>query len=684
MQNQQKKVGRRVIGIMSGLVAVLTAAASCSPSSPEGRSGNNTAGTGSTSCAPGQTPCGNACVNLSIDPLNCGVCGTACSAGQQCTNGTCQACPGGVCQCAAPQTQCPSGCVDLRTNPTNCGTCGRACGAGEMCSNGSCVPSSVGTGGTGSGGTVGTGGTLTAGGAGGTPATAGSPSGGTASGGTGTGGADPTAGTAGTGTGPVGGPPGYTTWGDWHGCAWTGKGEFAADLTMITPADFVSKPAADPYCISGVVGAEAEYRSVALLGFNVNEPPPENCAYKAVDPNSDGPPSIVPMKDGIAVNYVKRGSDTSFTLRIQIQGPNGHKPDPVGSMDRWCAELTAVGGKTFVPYSQFTPKCWEMVESMRGTPYAKQPISAVVFTVPGSPKETPFDFCVNGFADGTSAADAPDGPAMGGDQMGTVGGEGSNDLDFARAKVLVDGKEYIIQNNNWGNPSATDLILNYKNNSFKIVKGSGSGDQAPASFPSIFIGANGNTRNGLYSTRATDGLPARISEIQSITSTFRYSGRTGLFNAAYDIWFAKSPPPTTSEYRDGIDGFVMIWLRDPRDKVPIGTVRATDVMIAGYPWNVWVGPRGQGPSGGGSPSGLPVIPSNPNAPVVSFVNPKEEDDSRSQDFVNKNIKEFLTAAAQYDISPDMYLTDVFAGFEIWQGGAGENLGVDEFTCIVNK
>ncbi len=117
---------------------------------------------------------------------------------------------------------------------------------------------------------------------------------------------------------------------------------------------------------------------------------------------------------------------------------------------------------------------------------------------------------MNGLAYGTSVADAPDGTAVGGDLTGTVGGTGTMDLDFARAKVSVDSHDYIIQNNNWGNPTGTDLVLSYKNNSFKITSGSGTGGDAPASFPSIYIGANGNTSNGM-STSTNDNLPLQIS-----------------------------------------------------------------------------------------------------------------------------------------------------------------------------
>jgi hypothetical protein len=448
----------------------------------------------------------------------------------------------------------------------------------------------------------------------------------------------------------------------WHGCSWTGKE--ATGATTITPADFVAKPPADAFCVSGSVGNS--YESVSLLGFNVNEAPPATCAFKPAETTVQ--PAVVPTGTGIAVNFVKKGADTSFTLRVQIQGPNG----ATSAADRWCATVVETQGKVFVPYTSFTPSCWEMTEAKRGTPYAKQPISAVVFNVPGKMgTATPYDYCVNGFADGATAADAPDGPAVAGDQKGTVGVANVNpDGDFARAKVVVEGKSYIIQNNNWGNPSGTDLILSYINNSFKITSGSGTGASAPASFPSIYIGNNGNTANGVYSTKSTDGLPVQISAIKSLPSTLRYSGSTGSFNATYDIWFANSIP--TTEYKDGINGFVMIWLRDPSGKQPIGSVMASNVMVAGQPWNVWVGPRGDGPAG---PN---------NAPVVSFVNPTEDSDSRAQSFKDVDLKAFFTAAASYGIGPNMYLTDVFGGFEIWSGGSGGNLAVDEFKAVVSK
>ncbi|MFO0652356.1 MAG: hypothetical protein U0326_39420, partial [Polyangiales bacterium] len=139
------------------------------------------------------TSCSGACTNTSIDPTNCGACGTVCSlpnATEFCLTGRCgvAACDtgfgdcnatasdgcevnltntlsncgrcGNVCPTAAnATTTCASGVcgftcntnfgdcngvasdgceVDLRTNSSNCGACGTSCGAGVPCSAGRC------------------------------------------------------------------------------------------------------------------------------------------------------------------------------------------------------------------------------------------------------------------------------------------------------------------------------------------------------------------------------------------------------------------------------------------------------------------------------------------------------------------------------------------------------------------
>ena len=453
-------------------------------------------------------------------------------------------------------------------------------------------------------------------------------------------------------------PPGFWRYGEWHGCAWTGVDTEEVGST-IAPQDFTTRAPEDAYCAQGTVGEK--YEAVALLGFNLSEDPATaDCSYDPDSAQSEGPPAIQMTGSGIAANIVKQGDDTAFKFRLQIQGPNA----ATDSSQIWCANITATEGKVFVPYEDFNLECWETTLDPTMN-YAGEPISAVVFMVPGDPVAVPYNFCVNGFAPGESAEDAPDGPAEMGDQKGTVGFANNRDGDFDRAKVTVDGEQYIIQNNNWGNPEGTDLILDFFNNSFKIVEGNGStpGGGVPASFPSIYIGANGNTANGVLATSGTDNLPKQISTIGSIPTSFRWSGSTSSFNATYDVWFANSPP--SAEYNDGIDGFVMVWVHDPADAQPIGNAPVGEFTHDNQTFDVWVGERGEGPEGYN------------DAPVVSFVS---RGDIPSWSF---DLQAFIAeAASKYGLPANTYLTDVFFGFEIWNGGAGGNLAVDEFTIDV--
>src|SRR5664279_4460313 len=59
-------------------------------------------------CPVDQAACGQVCVTMMSDPLNCGGCGIACSAGQMCESGACQCAAGVVCN---------GGCVAADSNP---------------------------------------------------------------------------------------------------------------------------------------------------------------------------------------------------------------------------------------------------------------------------------------------------------------------------------------------------------------------------------------------------------------------------------------------------------------------------------------------------------------------------------------------------------------------------------------
>lgn len=87
---------------------------------------------GACECGPETVSCGGSCADLSSDPAHCGVCGTAC--GAACAGGSCvPSCPGGLADCGGS-------CVDLATSRWSCGACGNACNRGESCRDGQCRP----------------------------------------------------------------------------------------------------------------------------------------------------------------------------------------------------------------------------------------------------------------------------------------------------------------------------------------------------------------------------------------------------------------------------------------------------------------------------------------------------------------------------------------------------------------
>ena len=631
----------------------------------------------SSSCASGTTACsGGACANLQTDNGNCGTCGTVCSGGSTCTSG--------ACTCAvAGQQLCNSACTDTTSNTSNCGSCGHACTTGQTCTNSVCTNVST----TGTAGTTGSG-TGTAG-------TTGSGTAGTS--GSGTAGTTGSTGTGGTAS-ITGDPPGYyktADWSvtsvDWHGCVWTGKDStVSGSTTTITPQDFTgAAKEGGPYEVSGTV--YNDYNAVALLGFNLNEATTGSstqCKYNAAAATQAGPPvgTIPSSATGIAVNWsAKKAPPTSF--RIQVQGTDG----ATNAMHVWCATITDAQGPSFIPFTSFYQQCWNVGTTMspgaQFTP-GTNAIDAVAFLVPGTVGMTaPFDFTIVGFAPGTSKADAPGGAQACGTASGTIGSStASTAAAFQRAAVTgTDCHEYIVQNNNWGNPTGSTQIINYSGTGFTVQSSSGNTNNnngqpqgAPASFPSTYVGANGNIANGTYNTWSDSGLPKQISVMQSVTTSFAWSGQSGGdFNATYDVWFAKSPP-TAGSYDDAVSGFLMVWLYQPSGRQPIGKKVRTTATIAGHTWNVWVGPRGTA-AGDGT-----------NRPVVSYV----ATDSPVASLTGFNLRDFMNDAVTNGAS-DMsaggtsqafasswYLTDVFAGFEIWTGSSATNLKSTGFSCVV--
>jgi hypothetical protein len=258
----------------------------------------------------------------------------------------------------------------------------------------------------------------------------------------------------------------------------------------------------------------------------------------------------------------------------------------------------------------------------------------------------------------------------------------ATDASTQRAAVSgTDCKTYIINNNNWGQESSSYQALDYVGNSFTINVSSGSGGGANVvSFPSIYIGGNGQIgTGGEFNTWANSGLPKQISAIKSAKSTFQWSGgNSGNYNAAYDIWFAKSPP-TAGGYNDGVSGLLMIWNFKPANSQPIGSSGNTrSATIDGKAYTVWRGNRAATAAGTDGP-GRPVISYVANSTNNNFSSDLKLffDDAVSNGAADMAAGSGITQA----FSSSWYLTDVFAGFEIWNGGDAKGLK-DTFTCVI--
>jgi hypothetical protein len=91
---------------------------------------------GSCACPSGQILCGDRCVDTLSNLQNCGTCGNACVGGQVCASGSCE--------CPAGQTLCDGKCTDTQTDNAHCGSCTVKCGLGQGCGSGNCQSGALG------------------------------------------------------------------------------------------------------------------------------------------------------------------------------------------------------------------------------------------------------------------------------------------------------------------------------------------------------------------------------------------------------------------------------------------------------------------------------------------------------------------------------------------------------------
>jgi hypothetical protein len=231
-------------------------------------------------------------------------------------------------------------------------------------------------------------------------------------------------------------------------------------------------------------------------------------------------------------------------------------------------------------------------------------------------------------------------------------GQGTLSGQYDTAHVTCSGQDYIVQNNAWGS-SAGQTISYGPGTKFKVTVQNGSGVAgAPASYPSIFIGAN-NTRS-----TAGSGLPKAVSALGGVQTSWTWAenGASGAYNAAYDVWFSTSAGGDPSASSPS-GGYLMVWLYKPAGNSPIGSM-ITSTTIGGKNWNVWYGTN-----------------SSNGKPCVSYA-AQTKLNSLSFD-LDTFIKDAVTRGY---VQNSWSLTNVFSGFEIWSGGVG--LETTDFAVTV--
>jgi hypothetical protein len=221
--------------------------------------------------------------------------------------------------------------------------------------------------------------------------------------------------------------------------------------------------------------------------------------------------------------------------------------------------------------------------------------------------------------------------------------------------AAVDGGAYTVDNNEWGS-SAPECITTDGYAEFRVASSSiqNGGEGAPGGYPDIYKGCNyGACTSG-------SGLPIRVSRIRArtVTTSWRTSqpGGRSIYNAAYDIWFNKSP--STSGAANGLE--LMIWLNHHGPKHPYGHEVASNVSIGGRSYNVWYGGRA-GRYG--------TVTYTMNSPARSVRN------------LDLRPLEAYAVSRRY-LRRWWYLISVEAGFEVWKRGAG--LATRSFNVRVTR
>ncbi len=219
----------------------------------------------------------------------------------------------------------------------------------------------------------------------------------------------------------------------------------------------------------------------------------------------------------------------------------------------------------------------------------------------------------------------------------------------------INNKTYVVQNNAWNWDSTWKQCIDIDNVSGDFIVATSDAkrhtDGDPASYPSVYRGC---TWGSNCTSSSSDMLPpVQVCNIVSaFTSWSTVQPNTGVYNAAYDIWFNKDLSIIPNQRPDGAE--LMIWLNYRGSIQPNGDKMPNALTIAGETWDVWI---------------------KNDSNCITYV-------KTTGTVSNLNLVSFFSdAESQGVVQMNWYLISVQAEFEIWQGGTG--LKSRSFSVMVN-
>jgi hypothetical protein len=245
---------------------------------------------------------------------------------------------------------------------------------------------------------------------------------------------------------------------------------------------------------------------------------------------------------------------------------------------------------------------------------------------------------------------------------------GSFQSQYTGTQIPVTGKDksYYLTTNWWH--VYNQQSIQYNGLSFQVIDNNNvsvpKSDGSPTGFPAFYIGS--------YQGRGTSGsnLPKLVSSIKTIPTVFSTNSRSlgpPDANAAYDVWFSQSASGVPGNYGNpGAGGaYLMVWLYKTAGRSPRGGVGGIPNEIGRTvngvdgTWDLW------------------LDRSTVQPPCVSYVS------STRREELTVDLGAFIRDAVANDfiIKETMYLSIIFAGFEVWGGGNG--LKMKNFCVEVN-